>query len=70
MNTQITFDLSGLIEAIESANCAYQTALYAEGAEVQIADGDSVGQAPRVLVGRRRLIGPKPGAKRCNCSRN
>ena len=52
MSTQTSFDLSGLVEAIESANSAYQVALYAEHAEVQITDGDSVGQAPRVLIGR------------------
>jgi hypothetical protein len=52
VSTQITFDIGGLIQAIESADRAYQIALYAECAEVQIADGDSVGQAPRVLVGR------------------
>jgi hypothetical protein len=52
MTTQTRFDLAGLIDAIEASNAAYQVALYAEHAEVQIADGDSVGQAPRVLSGR------------------
>jgi len=52
MSTQTRFDFAGLIEAIEASNSAYQVALYAEHAEVQIADGDSVGQAPRVLMGR------------------
>jgi hypothetical protein len=52
VSTQITFDLSGLVQAIESSDSAYQVALYAECAEVQIADGDSVGQAPQVLTGR------------------
>ena len=52
MSTQTTFDLHGLIEAIESSNVDYQIALYAEHAEVQIADGDTVGQAPHVLTGR------------------
>ena len=51
MSTQTGFDLSGLIEAIESSNAAYQVALYAEHAEVKITD-DSVGLAPTVLVGR------------------
>ena len=57
MSTQISFDLSGLIQAIESSDCAYQIALYAECAEVQIADGDSVGQAPQVLAGRPAIAG-------------
>ena len=52
LSTQTSFDLSGLIEAIESSNAAYQVALYAEHAEVQITDGDSLGQAPRVLIGK------------------
>jgi len=52
LSTQTRFDLNGLIEAIESSNSAYQVALYAEHAEVQITDGDSLGQAPTVLVGR------------------
>ena len=52
MSTQTRFDFAGLIEAIEASNSAYQVALYAEHAEVQIADGDGVGQAPRVLMGR------------------
>lgn len=52
MSTQTTFDLDGLIEAIESSDSAYQVALYAEHAEVQIADGDTIGQAPQVLTGR------------------
>ena len=52
MSTQTRFDLNGLIEAIESSNSAYQIALYAEDAEVQITDGDSIGQAPMVLVGK------------------
>ena len=46
MSTQTSFDLSGLIEAIEASNSAYQVALYAEHAEVQITDGDRIGQAP------------------------
>ena len=52
MSTQTTFDLNGLIQAIESSDFAYQVALYAEHAEVQIADGDTIGQAPHVLTGR------------------
>ena len=52
MTTQTKFDLNGLIDAIESSNSAYQVALYAEHAEVQIADGDNIGQAPQVLTGR------------------
>jgi hypothetical protein len=55
VSTKTSFDLSGLVEAIESANSAYQVALYAEHAEVQIIDGDSVGQAPRVLSGRSAI---------------
>ena len=52
MSTQTRFDVNGLIEAIESSDSAYQVALYAEHAEVQIADGDAIGQAPQVLTGR------------------
>jgi hypothetical protein len=52
MSTQTRFDLNGLIDAIESGNASYQVALYAEHAEVEIADGDSIGQSPHVLVGR------------------
>ena len=52
MSTQTKFDLNGLIEAIESSDSAYQVALYAEHAEVQITDRDSIGQAPEVLTGR------------------
>ena len=44
-----------LIEAIESSDSAYQVALYVEHAEVQITDGDSLGQAPQVLVGRSAI---------------
>jgi len=52
MTTQTHFDLNGLIDAIESGDASYQVALYAEHAEVEIADGDSIGQSPQVLVGR------------------
>jgi hypothetical protein len=55
VSTQTRFDLHGLIEAIESSDSAYQIALYAEHAEVQIADGDSIGQAPQVLAGRQAI---------------
>jgi hypothetical protein len=52
MSTPTRFDLNGLIDAIESCNASYQVALYAEHAEVEIADGDSIGQAPHVLIDR------------------
>ena len=55
VSTQTRFDLEGLIEAIESSDSAYQLALYAEHAEVQIADGDTIGTAPHVLAGRRAI---------------
>jgi hypothetical protein len=55
MSTQTRFDLNGLIDAIESGNASYQVALYAEQAEVEIADGDSIGQSPHVLVGRTAI---------------
>ena len=55
VSTQTSFDLEGLIEAIESSDSAYQLALYAEHAEVQIADGDTLGTAPHVLTGRRAI---------------
>jgi len=60
VSTQTRFDLIGLIQAIESSDYAYQVALYAEHAEVQIADGDTIGQAPKSLpVGQRLLDGLK-----------
>ena len=52
MSTQTTFDLNGLIQAIESSDTTYQVALYAEHAELEIADGDTIGQAPYILAGR------------------
>lgn len=52
MGTQTSFDLSGLIKAIESSNSAYQVALYAEHAEVEIDSGDTIGQPSRLLRGR------------------
>ena len=52
MITQTKFDLNGLIEAIESSDSAYQVALYTEHAEVRIAEGHTLGQAPQVLTGR------------------
>jgi len=55
VSTQTRFDLTGLIGAIESSDSAYQVALYAEHAEVQIADGDAIGQAPQVLSGRAAI---------------
>ena len=51
MTTQTSFDLSGLIQSVES-NSGYQVALYAEHAEVQIIDRDHPGQAARIVRGR------------------
>jgi hypothetical protein len=39
MSTQTTFDLSGLSKAIQSGDCRYQLALFADDAEVKIVDG-------------------------------
>ena len=55
MSTPKDLDLTRLIEAIESSDSAYQVALYVEHAEVQITDGDSLGQAPQVLAGRSAI---------------
>ena len=55
MSTPNDLDLTRLIEAIESSDSAYQVALYVEHAEVQITDGDSLGRAPQVLVGRSAI---------------
>ena len=52
MTTQTSFDLSGLIHAIESYNSGYQIALYAEHAQVQIIDRDHSEPAPRIVAGR------------------
>ena len=49
MTTQTSFDLSGLIHAIESSNSGYQIALYAEHAQVRITDHGQVEQAPELL---------------------
>jgi hypothetical protein len=38
MSTQTTFDLSGLSNAIQSGDCRYQLALFADDAEVKIVD--------------------------------
>src|SRR3954469_20115486 len=51
VTTQTSFDLSGLIQSIES-NSGYQVALYAEHAEVQIIDRDHPEQAARTVRGR------------------
>ena len=52
MTTQTSFDLSGLVQSIESSNWRYQVVLYAEHAQVQIIDRDHPEQAPRILTGR------------------
>ena len=52
MTTQTSFDLSGLIHAIESTNSGYQIALYAEHAQIQIIDRHQSEQAPRIVSDR------------------
>ena len=52
MSTQISFDLAGLIGAIESGNTQYQLALNADCAEMRIIDSDPPAQAPQILRGR------------------
>ena len=52
MSTQTTFDLNGLSRAIQSRNCRYQLALYADDAEVEIVDGPRVSTPPHVLRGK------------------
>ena len=52
MSTQISFDLAGLVGAIESGNTQYQLALYADCAEMRIIDSDRPAQAPQILRGR------------------
>jgi hypothetical protein len=52
MSTRTTFDLAGLIGAIESGDTSHQLALYADCAEMQIIDPDRPVHAPQVLRGR------------------
>jgi hypothetical protein len=55
MSTQVTFDLAGLIAAIESGNTQYQLALYADCAEIRIVDSDRPAHAPQILRGRSAI---------------
>jgi hypothetical protein len=52
VSTQTTFDLSGLSKAIQSGDCQYQLALFADNAEVQIVDGAEPGAPLGVLRGK------------------
>jgi ketosteroid isomerase-like protein len=52
MSTQTTFDLSGLSKAIQSGDCRYQLALFADDAEVKIVDGTQPTAPLGVLRGK------------------
>jgi hypothetical protein len=52
MSTQTTFDLSGLSKAIQSGDCRYQLALFADDAEVKIVDGAQPAAPLGVLRGK------------------
>lgn len=52
MSTQTTFDLSGLSKAIQSGDCRYQLALFADNAEVKIVDGAQPAAPLGVLRGK------------------
>ena len=52
MSTQTTFDLSGLSKAIQSGDCRYQLALFAENSEVKIVDGAQPAAPLGVLRGK------------------
>jgi hypothetical protein len=55
MSTQATFDLSGLSKAIQSGDCRYQLALYADNAEVKIVDAAQPTAPLGVLRGKRAI---------------
>lgn len=52
MSTQTGFDLTGLSRAIQSRDCHYHLALYADSAEVEILDSAQPEAPPRVLRGK------------------
>jgi hypothetical protein len=52
VSTQTTFDLSGLSKAIQSGDCQYQLALFADNAEVKIVDGAKPAAPLGVLRGK------------------
>ena len=55
MITSKTFELNGLITAIESGNTQCQLALYAEGAELRISDSARPAGTVQVLRGRAAI---------------
>jgi hypothetical protein len=55
MSTQTTFDLSGLSRAIQSGNCRYQLALFADDAEVKIVDTAQPTEPLGVLRGKPEI---------------
>jgi len=55
MSTQTGFDLTGLSRAIQSRDCHYQLALYADAAEVEIVDAAQPEAPPQVLRGKAAI---------------
>ena len=55
MSTQTHFDLTGLSHAIQSGDCRYQLALYADDAEVRIVDAARPAAPLRVLHGKSAI---------------
>jgi hypothetical protein len=57
MSTQTHFDLTGLSHAIQSGDCRYQLALYADDAEVLIVDAARPAALAGVLRGKSAIQG-------------
>jgi hypothetical protein len=55
VSTQTRFDLDGLSSAIESGDCSYQLALYADHADVTIIDAEHPGNPSQVLHGKAAI---------------
>jgi ketosteroid isomerase-like protein len=55
MTTQTTIDLEALRRAIEERDAAGMLALYADDAEVRLADRDDTPGNPRVLSGKEEI---------------
>lgn len=52
MSTQTRFDIAGLSRAIEQGDPRYQTALYADDAEIVIVDSSNLTDSPQILHGK------------------
>ncbi len=55
MTTQTTIDLEALRRAVEERDAAGMLALYADDAEVRLADRDDTPGSPRVLSGKDEI---------------